>query len=447
MEFQIREKDDINEGSILTVRIPEEQLDRNALYTMEEDRPAFVVPFTYRNVDGEIEISYKLGNWSQLRYFSREKTVTEYCELFRKILLPLQNCEDWFMKPFSFLLSAEHVYFQQDTQSVAYVYIPAKESCSSRSDLVAMVKLLNKQFPADNSDFKVKVLESLDDFRIRSFLDMLKEGAKPAQPSEPEVKTPVVNVTREEKVEVVEAVKVEQKPEEPQKPQKPESGWMTDDDFEDISDPDDLGIQWNPKKTGKDKKNEKEKKQPKEKKESKSGLLGGFFGKKEKPSKPASDDREIFKGAAVEDLPVKEQRKVEEPVRQQAVTYQDDYDEKTQVQTKAPGKTSLINIGDSQLPSVIEIHATPDKVFKIGRFDISIGKKQSDFEFDKNTKEVSRHHAVIEFRNGEYYIVDLNSSAGTMLNGKRIPANKPQMLQEGMKVSFGSAGADYVFRK
>ena len=104
-------------------------------------------------------------------------------------------------------------------------------------------------------------------------------------------------------------------------------------------------------------------------------------------------------------------------------------------------------MGDRSLPAQIELRAKSGKPFKIGRFDVMVGKKQSDFEFDENLEEVSRHHAVVEIKNGEYYITDMDSTFGTMIDGKRIPAYVPRLMQNGTRVSFGKAGADYVFRK
>ncbi|MDR1641513.1 MAG: FHA domain-containing protein [Clostridiales bacterium] len=99
----------------------------------------------------------------------------------------------------------------------------------------------------------------------------------------------------------------------------------------------------------------------------------------------------------------------------------------------------------SHLPREIVISKNLTNAFTIGRFDTSIGKKQSDFEFDKKTRAVSRRHATIEHFGKDYFITDLSSSAGTYVNGKRIQSNKPIRLSFGDRVSFGNAGADYVF--
>lgn len=56
------------------------------------------------------------------------------------------------------------------------------------------------------------------------------------------------------------------------------------------------------------------------------------------------------------------------------------------------------------------------------RFIIGRGKQSSDLTIkDPN---VSRQHAMVEFLNGQYYMVDMGSTNGVEFNGQRI-ARKP----------------------
>jgi serine phosphatase RsbU (regulator of sigma subunit) len=56
--------------------------------------------------------------------------------------------------------------------------------------------------------------------------------------------------------------------------------------------------------------------------------------------------------------------------------------------------------------------------------------RQFDSAICLSGKAVSRHHAQILFRDASYFIEDLESSNGTFLNGKRLPANAPVPLTE-----------------
>lgn len=102
-------------------------------------------------------------------------------------------------------------------------------------------------------------------------------------------------------------------------------------------------------------------------------------------------------------------------------------------------------VGDKNLPDKIQIIIDVGQSFTIGRFDVSVGYKQSNFEFDKRTVAVSRHHAVITRTLSGYLIKDLGSKAGTYVNGLKIPANVDVKLENNSNVSFGNAGANYLW--
>ena len=102
-------------------------------------------------------------------------------------------------------------------------------------------------------------------------------------------------------------------------------------------------------------------------------------------------------------------------------------------------------IGLGELPETIPL-ILQESPFIVGRFDVSIGRKQSDFEFAWVTKAVSRRHASIErTESGDFAVVDLDSRAGTYVNEKRIEPGKPCYIRDGDRISFGVAGADYIF--
>jgi len=100
----------------------------------------------------------------------------------------------------------------------------------------------------------------------------------------------------------------------------------------------------------------------------------------------------------------------------------------------------------NHLPEIIII-PFQKQPFIIGRFDISVGKKQSDFEFEKKTKAVSRRHAAIEHTARGVVLTDLNSRAGTFVNGHKINPGEAYLLKDEDHISFGNAGADYIFEE
>jgi hypothetical protein len=103
--------------------------------------------------------------------------------------------------------------------------------------------------------------------------------------------------------------------------------------------------------------------------------------------------------------------------------------------------------GNAPLPSIIDVMIAEGEAFTVGRYDTAAGRQQSNFEFDRLAKSISRRHAVIERGSDGYMLIDLSSSAGTFLNGQKLPPNTPCLLQTGCRVSFGNCGADYIWEQ
>ena len=75
---------------------------------------------------------------------------------------------------------------------------------------------------------------------------------------------------------------------------------------------------------------------------------------------------------------------------------------------------------------------------------ITIGRDASECHvvFDQS-HSVSRRHAELRCRDGRWLLVDLNSSFGTFVNGRKIA--EPTTVQEGAKLQFGTGGPEVVF--
>ena len=106
----------------------------------------------------------------------------------------------------------------------------------------------------------------------------------------------------------------------------------------------------------------------------------------------------------------------------------------------------LRRVSENCLPDTIPLIIGTEP-FIIGRHDNGVDQKLCDFEFRYNTIAVSRRHAAIERLINGYAIVDLNSSAGTFINGNRIITGEQYLIIQGDIVSFGNAGADYIFEE
>ncbi len=71
---------------------------------------------------------------------------------------------------------------------------------------------------------------------------------------------------------------------------------------------------------------------------------------------------------------------------------------------------------------LVDIHANTveDKTYPLSNGPIRIGRarRMNDIVIDQST--ISSEHAIIEFRDGKYYLRDLNSTNGTFVNDRRI---------------------------
>ena len=73
---------------------------------------------------------------------------------------------------------------------------------------------------------------------------------------------------------------------------------------------------------------------------------------------------------------------------------------------------------------------------------VTIGKKQCQIVITDNPA-VSKQHAVFQKKNGQYYLIDCNSTNGTKVDGKRICNNKPELLKD--ETQFELANEKFIF--
>ena len=432
MIYEIQSKSDFLTGATLIVLMPENDLDKKALYTIQADKPDFILPFHYRNVDGQVEIIYQIGAHSKLQYLSGARSPKEYATLWSGLLTPLLNCADWFMKPYSFVLNAEYLFYDKNNNAVSYVYIPSIRDCSEHSAIKEMAVEFSRHITVADADLENKVLRTImKNFDPKEFLQMLELYIT--------VNTPTVAAaTAAEPIAVDEPEMMDSKqadisvPElSPNEPQESASGVSGD-------------IIIKIPAGGKSVKKEK------------AGIIDGKFVryKKEKEPKKSGNKGRLFGGKtdARQELiagNTSETQPVSEPVHSAAPVYAplaDSNDVTQNVSTETNG-SRLRLVGSVLLPPIIDIRLSAGEIFTIGRFDAVVGIQQSNFEFDKKTKAVSRRHAAIERDTDRYRIVDLYSSAGTFIDGQKLPPNTPCELDRGCRVSFGNAGADYVWEE
>ena len=505
MYYEIESKSDLLTGTSLIVKIPEEELDKKSLYTIQTDRPGFILPFRSRYIDGQVEFVYQTQANCKLRHLSGERLPNEYAQLWIDVFRPLLDCGDWFMNPYSFVLDAEHLYYDKTKKTVSYIYIPSTRESSGYADIKALAADLSKLILVSDADLENKVLRVImEDFNPADLLRILKthtalsasvtaswnrpfaaqssvapqwhvqasvtaasatSAPVPAPPASFWSASTPVNGQYPSPPSPVATPQAAPSPEPQYKPAvgyaapqpatAPPTGTSATRPQTPTTQPYD-GVEYdrtpayqgdiviNIPEDGKPAKKQKEKAKTKskddkirkmEKELKKTRSVGGFRAKKQEGA------QKIYEGYAAS--PRVDYIPAPNPV-QRCLPPAAPIDI-TQRVPSGPGGACLRLVGGVHLPQIISIGITTGEIFTVGRFDASIGKKQSSFEFDKKTKAVSRRHAVIERHTDGYNIIDLSSSAGTFLDGNKLPPNTPRKLNHGCRVSFGNAGADYVW--
>uniref|UniRef100_A0A7S0Q8H9 protein-tyrosine-phosphatase n=1 Tax=Coccolithus braarudii TaxID=221442 RepID=A0A7S0Q8H9_9EUKA len=84
------------------------------------------------------------------------------------------------------------------------------------------------------------------------------------------------------------------------------------------------------------------------------------------------------------------------------------------------------------------------ETFHVGDHEMYMFGRSLTCDFQLDHPSASRQHAVlVHHQNGGVYMVDLKSSHGTSVNGKRLVAHEPCRLREGAAVTFGASARQY----
>ena len=448
MIFDIQSRNDIITGAALTVSIPEEELDKKALFTIDEEKPEFILPFRYRAVDGMIEFTYRIGTRIKMQYLAGDRNAKEYAELWSAALEPLIECSDWFLKPYSFVLDAEYLYCDKNDNSISYVYIPSKSDCSDYRSLKEMAAGLARQVTIRDAELENKVLRSIMlDFNPKTFVKMIKACSSENEPSSCAPLPMQLEVIGQRTLPMLTA------PAEQQGecgltelnllvPQSTVSCYSSDI----VIDMSSRGKSKNKASKSLAEKSSGRSKRAKGAKNANKQETGeeSLF-QRLKPKRESS----LKAALSQQFMAVSQVGAVAEQSIQSAppLMQQNAMPDITQSISFELNGARLRLIGSVSLPPFIEVTISEGEMFTVGRYDSAAGKQQSCFEFDKSTKAVSRRHCAIERFADGYSIIDLSSSAGTFLDGKRLPPNTPCMLRPGYRVSFGNCGADYVWEQ
>lgn len=490
MNYTIEMKNDLMQGSVVVIKIPLDTVDIISLETIASSPPSFLIPFQHRIVDQEVELLYAIKTCTPLKYLKETKDVLSYVEFWNDVLEPLISCDDWFMNHFCFLLDINQIFLDSKSGRVCYLYVPVKENIGSMDELQKLMVEISKVIRPQDLKLENAVLRELQAFQPTNFLEMLKNyrssnrvstppktQAIPRQAPTPEAipkpvvkpKIPVMPKATMGKKQEMEAnkEKIMAAPSlnEPLPPYIENSAGIKPQSTVDMPFQNLIGGNFEfeavPKKTGglfgnKEVKKAKALKELKDPKESK-GKREGFSFKKDKAPQgemlggvPNFQDPQAYQPPPKQyQTPLPMQNAVAPQASNfQVQAFEEMEDGMTQIPDEEEGDTSAVlrKIGVAPTPEIVTLAIVEGVPYTIGRFDVTKGVQQNDFEFAKDTRGVSRRHCVIEKKNGAFHLIDLGSKGGTSLNGEKLAPNIPHFLKSGDQISFGFSGVDYVFQ-
>ena len=110
------------------------------------------------------------------------------------------------------------------------------------------------------------------------------------------------------------------------------------------------------------------------------------------------------------------------------------------------GETVLLSAGNVKGPASL-VSREPGELATIylDRDITVIGKMETAADAVIDMPTVSRIHARIRKREGEYYLSDLNSRNGTSVNGQLLKTGEDHLLEDEDEIDF--AQARYIFLK
>lgn len=120
--------------------------------------------------------------------------------------------------------------------------------------------------------------------------------------------------------------------------------------------------------------------------------------------------------------------------------------ENTMVYEEAPDyateqKTQFISVTKTELPNLYA-EESGEHIF-LEKVPFYIGSLTEYVDYAIHAEGVSRFHAKIECKDGQYYITDLNSTNGTIVNGCLLNAHEPEQLHTGDTIQF--VHQNYIF--
>ncbi|MGN1027731.1 MAG: trypsin-like peptidase domain-containing protein [Faecousia sp.] len=147
--------------------------------------------------------------------------------------------------------------------------------------------------------------------------------------------------------------------------------------------------------------------------------------------------------AVVAVLLVMKKKKEEEARRREAEARRQEQERQQELQRQEEARRREALLQQQAQNERVHLRSFDGRVIPVGN-GATIGRDPGcTIVLPENTPGVSRMHCRLEMRGGQLILTDLNSTYGTLIHGRRIPANTPVALKIGS--SFSLASEKYTF--
>lgn len=457
----------------------EDLIDTMSLGMLTNNKIPGLAPALFTQMDAKKYIKYNVSsNVSVKEFFSGAVNKKRLIGVFKGVVDGLLSAEDYMIDPNGIILNIEYIYANVSTCEAMLICLPIENGCSTFSDIGAFFKdiMVNTQFDStENSDHLAKIfnfLNSASAFSLTDFKNLLDEIGNTTHGVhtggiQPKVDPPLAKQPAQPKVPL--EMKVPSAGTEmPKVPSHPPVSSPVQPVQETTRNSKETKISWIYLMRHYNKENAERYKAQKAENKGKAELpktspqlsTPGFAvpGMKETVSTSFAVPGQPV--AQAPQQPVQQPKVAASPVAQQPVpAYQQPIQSAPAAQAAIPisfGETTVLGGGIGET-TVLGTTSMPNKVdpylfrtknnerIPLNKPVFRIGKERSyvDYFVSDNTA-ISRSHANIINRNGEFYVVDTNSTNHTYVDGSMIQSNVETKLTQGTKIRL--ANEDFEFR-
>ena len=423
------------EANYLNIQLEEPiQIDEIAVKTIANDCPEFLIPFQLLEVNGSLQLKYKLINTIALEYIDTSYTKKDFIKLFMNLLNPLIKGKEWFLDYHCFCINPQYVYVDRISNLVSYIYIPEASYRNTDSEIFDFVKnTFNKLTITDDAKFQVDMFHFFAKSGV-TLIDLYKllQNEQSSAPAggygQAPAAAPAVPAYTAPAPAPAPAPVVAPAPAPAPAPAKPEKE--------------------KPSFFGSKKEKEAPAPAPVPAPAPAPGgnndeIIDQLFGKKEKKEDDflASVSAAPAAAPAPAPAPAPQPASFGQPVQ--------DYGMKQEaVFSPDEGVTATVDdfVSRTGMPHLELISAplpgAPARIdLDISKPYISIGRMSSDeikpdIAFPSDFKFVGRKHARISSEGGKFCLIDLGSKNHTFLNGNMLVPNQPYELSSGAEITF-----------